>query len=41
MLRATIVAFRISQQRAMVQGYIDDIVDHVNTGSMPGRSIRK
>jgi hypothetical protein len=25
-----------SQQRAVVQGYIDDIVDHINTGSMPG-----
>lgn len=25
-----------SQQRQMVQGYIDDIVAHVNTGSMPG-----
>jgi hypothetical protein len=25
-----------SQQRQMVQGYIDDIVDHVNAGSMPG-----
>jgi hypothetical protein len=25
-----------SQQRQMVQGYIDDIVGHVNTGSMPG-----
>lgn len=25
-----------SQQRQMVQGYIDDIVDHVNQGSMPG-----
>lgn len=25
-----------SQQRAMVQGYIDDIVGHVNQGGMPG-----
>ncbi len=25
-----------SQQRAVVQGYIDDIIDHVNQGSMPG-----
>lgn len=25
-----------SQQRQMVQGYIDDIVDHVNAGQMPG-----
>ncbi len=25
-----------SQQRAMIQGYIDDIVPHVNAGSMPG-----
>lgn len=25
-----------SQQRAMVQGYIDDIIEHVNQGSMPG-----
>lgn len=25
-----------SQQRQMVQGYIDDIVDHVNNGHMPG-----
>jgi hypothetical protein len=25
-----------SQQRAMVQGYIDDIIDHVNNGQMPG-----
>ena len=25
-----------SQQRAMVQGYIDDIVGHVNQGAMPG-----
>lgn len=25
-----------SQQRAMVQGYIGDIVDHVNNGQMPG-----
>lgn len=25
-----------SQQRQMVQGYIDDIVDHVNAGAMPG-----
>lgn len=25
-----------SQQRQMVQGYIDDIIDHVNAGSMPG-----
>lgn len=25
-----------SQQRAMVQGYIDDIVAHVNSGAMPG-----
>jgi len=25
-----------SQQRAMVQGYIDDIIDHVNAGAMPG-----
>jgi hypothetical protein len=25
-----------SQQRAMVQGYIDDIVEHVNNGQMPG-----
>lgn len=25
-----------SQQRQMVQGYIDDIVAHVNAGSMPG-----
>jgi hypothetical protein len=25
-----------SQQRAMVQGYIGDIVDHVNNGHMPG-----
>lgn len=25
-----------SQQRQMVQGYIDDIIDHVNNGSMPG-----
>lgn len=25
-----------SQQRQMVQGYVDDIIDHVNAGSMPG-----
>lgn len=25
-----------SQQRQMVQGYIDDIIDHVNNGHMPG-----
>lgn len=25
-----------SQQRAMVQGYVDDIIDHVNAGNMPG-----
>lgn len=25
-----------SQQRQMVQGYIDDIIGHVNAGSMPG-----
>lgn len=25
-----------SQQRQMVQGYVDDIVDHVNAGAMPG-----
>lgn len=25
-----------SQQRQMVQGYIDDIIDHVNNGAMPG-----
>lgn len=25
-----------SQQRALVQGYIDDIVGHVNNGNMPG-----
>jgi hypothetical protein len=25
-----------SQQRQMVQGYIDDIVEHVNNGNMPG-----
>jgi len=25
-----------SQQRQMVQGYIDDIIGHVNNGSMPG-----
>lgn len=25
-----------SQQRQMVQGYIDDIIEHVNNGSMPG-----
>jgi hypothetical protein len=25
-----------SQQRQMVQGYVDDIVQHVNQGSMPG-----
>lgn len=25
-----------SQQRAMVQGYIDDIIPHVNSGQMPG-----
>lgn len=25
-----------SQQRAIVQGYIDDIIDHVNAGHMPG-----
>lgn len=25
-----------SQQRAMVQGYVDDIIDHVNAGAMPG-----
>jgi hypothetical protein len=25
-----------SQQRAMIQGYIDDIVEHVNAGQMPG-----
>lgn len=25
-----------SQQRAIVQGYVDDIIDHVNAGSMPG-----
>jgi hypothetical protein len=25
-----------SQQRAIVQGYVDDIVQHVNQGSMPG-----
>src|SRR6185503_2577249 len=25
-----------SQQRQMVQGYIDDIVEHVNNGQMPG-----
>ncbi len=25
-----------SQQRAMVQGYIDDIIEHINVGQMPG-----
>lgn len=25
-----------SQQRAMIQGYIDDIVPHINAGTMPG-----
>jgi len=25
-----------SQQKAMVQGYIDDIIEHVNQGAMPG-----
>lgn len=25
-----------SQQRAIVQGYVDDIIDHVNAGTMPG-----
>lgn len=25
-----------SQQRQMVQGYVDDIIDHVNAGAMPG-----
>lgn len=25
-----------SQQRQMVQGYVDDIIDHVNNGMMPG-----
>jgi hypothetical protein len=25
-----------SQQRQMVQGYLDDIIEHVNQGSMPG-----
>jgi hypothetical protein len=25
-----------SQQRQMVQGYVDDIIDHVNAGNMPG-----
>lgn len=25
-----------SQQRQMVQGYVDDIIDHVNAGTMPG-----
>lgn len=25
-----------SQQRQMVQGYVDDIVDHINAGIMPG-----
>lgn len=25
-----------SQQRALVQGYVDDIIQHVNQGSMPG-----
>lgn len=25
-----------SQQRAMVQGYIDDIIPHINAGQMPG-----
>lgn len=25
-----------SQQRQMVQGYVDDIIDHVNAGQMPG-----
>lgn len=25
-----------SQQRQIVQGYVDDIIDHVNAGSMPG-----
>jgi hypothetical protein len=30
-----------SQQRAMVQGYIDDIVQHVNAGGMPGREYQE
>lgn len=30
-----------SQQRAMVQGYVDDIIDHVNAGSMPGREYQE
>lgn len=30
-----------SQQRQMVQGYIDDIVPHVNAGQMPGREYQE
>jgi hypothetical protein len=30
-----------SQQRQMVQGYIDDIVQHVNAGGMPGREYQE
>lgn len=30
-----------SQQRAMVQGYVDDIVGHVNAGGMPGREYQE
>jgi hypothetical protein len=30
-----------SQQRAMVQGYIDDIIPHVNAGGMPGVQYQK
>jgi hypothetical protein len=30
-----------SQQRAIVQGYIDDIIGHVNAGGMPGREYQE
>lgn len=30
-----------SQQRAMVQGYVDDIVGHVNNGHMPGEAYQE
>ncbi len=30
-----------SQQRQMVQGYIDDIIEHVNNGQMPGANYQE
>lgn len=30
-----------SQQRAIVQGYVDDIIGHVNAGTMPGRQYQE